>query len=450
MLKIAIVIVNWNKRKELANLLNSLCLNGYDKHSIYVVDNASIDDSVVFVKSHYPNIILLPNQTNLGGSGGFNTGLRAVLKEEFDFVWLLDNDVEVLSGALESLLAGMQQDKKVAIVGSKILHSDNPKIVSEIGACIHWRTLFTVPFYENTLDQDIPPHQFLEADYVAACSLLARVSCVREVGLWEEHFFLMWDDMEWCLRFKKQGYRVIASTDSAVIHKGFSEREFPPLFFYYAFRNHLYFAEKTYSGIRKVYYLLWLFGVFNYLKSMLNQYVYNSPYVLCIEYALEDFSKNIQGKNQHLIPSVNVPTIGHLRDYIPHKKIIMSSARPALLMKQIINDLDGITPFLSLLVGKNRENLFSWYNGHRILLDGTPISHLDSNCVFVKFIGELAVPIHYQFANTIITIDNHCHILEIVHLSLFQRKRALFRLKLIKWVQFGLGAVSYLWRGIRW
>ena len=104
--RVAIVIVNWNKQQEVLNLLSSLERFNYNKNDIILVDNASSDDSVSLVRSRHPDVRLLVNSANLGGSGGFNTGLRYVLdSQRYKYVWLLDNDVEVMEGALEALLA---------------------------------------------------------------------------------------------------------------------------------------------------------------------------------------------------------------------------------------------------------------------------------------------------------------------------------------------------------
>ena len=103
--KVAIVTVNWNKRDYVLNLLNSLKHINYDNYNIIVVDNASTDDSVTAIKEHFPNVNLIVNSENLGGTGGFNTGIKYVLEatDKYKYIWLLDNDAVVEKDTLIEL-----------------------------------------------------------------------------------------------------------------------------------------------------------------------------------------------------------------------------------------------------------------------------------------------------------------------------------------------------------
>lgn len=258
-----IAVLNWNRSADLIRLLESLYAafpDGFaDQLALVVVDNGSTDDSVAQVERQFPGVQLICNPVNLGGSGGFNTAIRHALDHGFEFVWLLDNDVVVRPGALEPLLKTMLSDPKIAVVGSKILHAQDPEVICEAGADIDAVTTRTRPRLWNQLNKD--QQGALDVDYVAACSLLARLDAVRQVGLLDEAYFLLWDDMDWGVRFRRAGFRVAASLASVVVHPGFSERRIAPAFLYYAARNHLYFIHRNYRGLRRLFHLATAVGV---------------------------------------------------------------------------------------------------------------------------------------------------------------------------------------------
>ncbi len=93
MRKIGVVICNYNKRDYVLNCIASMLKQSVEA-DIYVVDNASADGSAEAVRQKYgQQVTLIENKDNLGGSGGFNTGLRRVLQEDYTYIMLMDNDV---------------------------------------------------------------------------------------------------------------------------------------------------------------------------------------------------------------------------------------------------------------------------------------------------------------------------------------------------------------------
>jgi GT2 family glycosyltransferase len=419
--RVAIVIVNWNKQNEVLNLLSSLERFNYKRHDIILVDNASTDDSVRLVRSQHPDIRLLVNPANLGGSGGFNTGLRYVLDSgSYSYVWLLDNDVEVMEGALEALLAVAERDERVAIVGSKILHADDVTVISEVGARISRLTSFPVPMLFNQPDKGQSAE--LEVDYVAACSLLARVKHVREVGIMDERFFLMWDDMEWGIRFRAAGYRVMATTASAVMHRGFSERAVTTDYRYYAARNHLYFANSAYSGLKLAYYLLILSIVYSMRIRIYQLRVSTTPYALAITQAMHDYRDGSMGRRK-VDSGATSPDImcaanpDDPMDGFGH--ILLSTERPMPLIRELVSDYRAKYPRMriTLALRPARGNLFRWhrddiaYYGKEVFLG----KHEKVEAV-VRFFDEVERPFHYQ-GKVLVDIDNNATITGVARVS---------------------------------
>jgi GT2 family glycosyltransferase len=247
--KVTAVIVNWNRKNDVIALLDTVSCLGYHPLRIIVVDNASADDSVAAIKAHPLEVILIENPINLGGTGGFNTGVRYALNNlEQDYIWLLDNDATVDSEALAALVDVMEQDQSIAIAGSKILNAHRPSYIVETGAHIDWRTASVLPVNRNVANPGNGPALF-DVEYVAICSALFRVSALKQVGVMDERYFLLWDDMDWGVSFRQAGYRVVAVNHSVIYHPPFTEKRSLAVDNYYGIRNSLLTASKRTSGI---------------------------------------------------------------------------------------------------------------------------------------------------------------------------------------------------------
>ncbi len=129
-MKLAIAILNWNGKHWLKRFLPNVI-----KHSqgadIWVIDNASTDDSVVFLERNFPEVKVVKNLKNNGFAGGYNEGLKAI---KADIFCLLNSDVEVSSGWLEPVLALFKSDENIVAVQPKILDFNNEKYFEFAGA----------------------------------------------------------------------------------------------------------------------------------------------------------------------------------------------------------------------------------------------------------------------------------------------------------------------------
>jgi GT2 family glycosyltransferase len=246
--QVAVVICNWNKREYLEKCLDAVFQSSYTNIQVYVVDNASSDDSVRFLEQlNHPKVEVILNEVNLGGSGGFNTGVRAALNGNCDYIHLLDNDVVLDHFALEELVTYMNLHAETAAAGSKLYSMDEPARLQEMGADIDWEQFHVRPHFKGCMDSaEIP--EIVECDYVPACSVLIRTEVIRKIGLMDEDNFIYWDDIEWFYRMKQAGYQVISYGKSKAWHKmGAANRSntFPT---YYFWRNRVHFFARYTSG----------------------------------------------------------------------------------------------------------------------------------------------------------------------------------------------------------
>lgn len=239
--KVAVIICNWNKKDDVLKCIESVKTLNYDLFDIIVVDNASTDGSADAISSIYPDVSLIRNLQNLGGSGGFNTGMRKALEDgTYTYLYLLDNDVIVEPDTLSKLIEVMNTSENVGIVGSKIYNLFIPNQIQELGAWIDWKNVTLRPHLKGIIE-NTPINEVFSVDYVPACSLLVRDTAVRKAGLMDEGFFLYWDDIEWAHRIKTSGYSVMATGESKVWHKFGSAIRTTTMVNYYFWRNRLRF-----------------------------------------------------------------------------------------------------------------------------------------------------------------------------------------------------------------
>jgi GT2 family glycosyltransferase len=260
--RVLIIIVTWNKKEEVLRLLWALDGLSYPREAIDIlmVDNDSRDKTAEAVQTAHPAVRVIRNGKNLGGSGGFNTGLRWALEQAagvHDYLWLLDNDVQVHRDALSELVAVLEAHGEVGVAGSTMLQLERPWRVNEMGGFLNLKTgrlrlnrkgRCVKEFRDQALAQlfraevDACRHLassggIMRVDYVAAASLLVRWDAVRRAGLFRD-YFLHFDDVEWCLRMARLGYLAVGCATSLIWHASNSSgNAVPDGVHYYNSRN---------------------------------------------------------------------------------------------------------------------------------------------------------------------------------------------------------------------
>lgn len=255
MARVGIVICNYNKAEMVCQCIASVLESRYTEYQLYVVDNASTDHSVPSIQKRFGSKVhLVRNAENLGGSGGFNTGMRSVLEADdakacrtgCEYIWCLDNDVLVDENALGVLVEFLDTHPECGMAGSKVYHMEAPDYVQQYGLTVDFENFCVEAGYRNHLEDGTLP-EVVYSDAAAACSLLVRCSLIREIGLMPEDNFLYWDDTEWGYRCKQAGYEVASCGKSIVLHAmGAKKEQEDNTLTYYAWRNWIdFFARYT-------------------------------------------------------------------------------------------------------------------------------------------------------------------------------------------------------------
>ncbi|MCX6639262.1 MAG: glycosyltransferase family 2 protein [bacterium] len=215
--KVAIVVVNWNRRTLTLECLDSLKSLTYPNYRIMVVDNGSSDGSVEAIERNYLDVSLLRSTENLRYAGGNNLALKVILESDDDFVLLLNNDTTVDPKCLDYLIAAAS-DPRVGLVGPKILYHDRPDVIWFAGGIVKPAWGY-VRHYGLRQSDDGSFDKSLSVSFLTGCCLLIKREVLQRVGLLDENFYLYSEDADYCLRTAEEGFQLIYEPRSRIFHK---------------------------------------------------------------------------------------------------------------------------------------------------------------------------------------------------------------------------------------
>lgn len=218
---VAIVILNWNGRHMLERFLPSVTANSGNAQVI-VADNGSSDDSLPFLKEHYPSLRVIPLDRNYGFADGYN---RALAQVDADYFVLLNDDVEVTPGWVDSIVALMDSDPTVAAAQPTLRMFDQRDRFEYAGAAGGFIDRLGYPFCRgrifSTIETDNGQYNDpREVFWATGAALFVRASAWRELGGLDPDFFAHMEEIDFCWRAKNRGYKIMAYPSAHVFHVG--------------------------------------------------------------------------------------------------------------------------------------------------------------------------------------------------------------------------------------
>jgi GT2 family glycosyltransferase len=244
--KVSIVVLNWNGLENTLECIESLSKINYPDYEIIVVDNGSLDGSAQALKDPRYKITLLENSENIGFSAGNNVGIHHALRLGTDYVFLINNDTVVDPDVLSILVDESKRDVRTGIIGPKIYNYYEPGKVWFAGASIDWKTGESLHLSHEEIDNG-KLNSVIEVDRLTGCAMLIKRVVFEEIGLLDPDYFLYFEDVDFCVRARKAGYKNICVQYAKVWHKvsmSTRAKEGSPLHTYYHNRNRLIFLEK--------------------------------------------------------------------------------------------------------------------------------------------------------------------------------------------------------------
>jgi GT2 family glycosyltransferase len=246
--KIAVVIVNWNGWEDTIAAHQSLSQSeGQDWHLI-VVDNASSDDSLAKLAG-LTDTTLIANPRNDGFAGGCNVGIQAAFEMGSEFIFLLNNDATVHPDTLGKLLSASALHD--GVVGCVVRFAGTTKL-QFFGCRTGWDG--APLWYEQTADAAVLEQALIPSDFIFGAALFAKAETFRRIGLFDERFYLTYEETDWCYRARDAGLSCHIVRDAVVEHQVNKSLggATSPLQAYFLHRNRLLFLERHASFKRLV------------------------------------------------------------------------------------------------------------------------------------------------------------------------------------------------------
>ncbi len=298
--KVFVIILNWNGWEDTIECLESLYDISYPNYDVVIVDNNSQDDSLARIRAyargdvadksaplpyncrieplHVTNytrheaediqvatlskklaeesrnkafngsLVIIQNEQNFGYPEGNNIGMRYALKASADYVLLLNNDTVVDKHFLTELVRAADADASIGVVGPKIYRYDAPNVIQSTGVRIDFWTGRLIILNKGKRDDEIEhftADKLLPADVVVGACFLIKRKVIEEVGKLDPTYFCYGEELDWCVRISKAGYRIVCDLNSKIWHKKMASTSKVKQFAeYYPHRNWVINARK--------------------------------------------------------------------------------------------------------------------------------------------------------------------------------------------------------------
>jgi GT2 family glycosyltransferase len=248
-LKLAIVILNWNGEKLLEKFLPSvLKYSNLPNTKIFVADNASTDNSVAFLKANYPTIQIIQNKKNGGFAKGYNEALQHV---NADIFCLLNSDVEVTKNWLQPIISTFKNEENTVIIQPKILDYKNKLKFEYAGAAGGFMDKYGYPFCRgrifNTIEKDkLQYNDVKEIFWASGACFFIRATTYKKLGGFDEDYFAHQEEIDLCWRVQNNKKTIKYVGLSTVYHIGGATlKETNPQKTFLNFRNSLFSLVKN-------------------------------------------------------------------------------------------------------------------------------------------------------------------------------------------------------------
>lgn len=237
---VSIIVLNWNGKKCIRPCLESLFAQTYPRYEVIVVDNASTDDSVTIVRQEFPKARLIVNERNLGFAAGNNVGIKAA---KGDLIAMFNNDAIADKNWLSEMVKALTSSPRIGVAGSLIFYHGTERVWSA-GSRLD---AFTGLIWGVPLDgrRENVSAVVADVDFVANCASLTKRAAFEKIGLLDEDYFFLNEDLDWCLAARRAGYTCVTVPSAIVYHMvGLVSGDIPLLRTYQHFRSVFHFYIK--------------------------------------------------------------------------------------------------------------------------------------------------------------------------------------------------------------
>ena len=251
--KVAIVILNWNGLDDTLECLCSLRAIDYPNYEVIIVDNASEDGDVKVIEAKHGHWIhVIKNKRNLGFAEGNNIGIRYALKQDADYVLLLNNDTTVSPSFLNKMVDAARSDDEIAILIPTIYDYDVPDTIQSQMRKIGW---YGPPGATIRLQNS---KRLVDVEIALGTCMLIKRETVERIGLLSSDYFLQVEDTDYSVRTQRQGFRIVCVPQATIWHKGSASlNKVPAEKLGYFTRNRFLLRAKYATNLQLATFVAW-------------------------------------------------------------------------------------------------------------------------------------------------------------------------------------------------
>lgn len=258
MSKASVAILNYNGAQYLETFLPTF-IKFTQNHEIVIIDNASTDESVSWLKENYPEIRCIVLETNLGFAGGYNQGLKEIESEYFAIV---NSDIEVSENWLDIMVRFLDENQDYVACQPKIKSYHNKEYFEYAGACGGFIDGFGYPYCRGRIFEDIEKDEgqyddIIDIFWASGACMLIRAKDFFDIGGFDKDFFAHMEEIDMCWRLSSTGKKIACIPDSVVYHVGGGTlAKSNPMKTYLNFRNGLSLLLKNLAwyDLWKIYF----------------------------------------------------------------------------------------------------------------------------------------------------------------------------------------------------
>ncbi|MGA9407699.1 MAG: glycosyltransferase family 2 protein [Bacteroidota bacterium] len=287
--KVVIIVLNYCRWEDTVQCVQSLKQCHYPNFEIIVVDNDSPDDSVLQMRKRLHSVDILSSGSNRGYAGGINFSIRIAKKKEPEYVLVINNDTAVQPDFLDYLVAALEENKKAAAAcGTIYCYHDKMRIWYAGGRFIPWRGL-AVHDHRSAILAPSKLNGIRRVSFITGCLILLRMSCLEDIGMEDERFFMYLDDIEFSARICSKGYDLLYVPKSVIFHKVAGEKE-SAFKLYYSARNRLLVINTSVSGYTRVVAHIYFLSVIS--AKLVYWFFFNKKFFHAAFDGLHDYFSN--------------------------------------------------------------------------------------------------------------------------------------------------------------
>ncbi|RZK26554.1 MAG: glycosyltransferase family 2 protein [Flavobacterium sp.] len=253
----SIITVNFHQPDVTVDLLKSIA-KWYTPSEVEVilVDNGASNNMEAFFRPYYDNIKYIISEKNLGFAGGNNLGLK---QAEGEYIFLLNNDTEIIEGCVEAMIAEMESNSDIGLLSPLLLYFDQKDLVQYAGFTpinyLTGRNSCVGQFEKNVGQYN---GESYETGFCHGAAVMCRKNDLLQAGVMDESYFLYYEEFDWSEKFRRIGKNIWFTGKTHVYHKeSVSVGKASPIKIYFNTRNRMLFIRKNANTINTFFFYLY-------------------------------------------------------------------------------------------------------------------------------------------------------------------------------------------------